>query len=235
MTDDFSLDEIPALRRGRPAGPIGSAQDKYLVVPDGRTVLRSERTAEMIELFKSGYTLTEIGVQYAITRERVRQLVRRHCGKEGCGMSIRSAARRKAVAKVRQEKREARILRTRGMSAEQWDQLRRKYPNEWRWFFKAFTNQRNAAGRDKHPWRLTFAQWFSIWEASGKLAERGRGDGYVLGRIDQAGPFEMGNLAIRTQSENAALKFQPPRNFVLPHVAKAKRRTRAGSISLGDL
>ena len=47
---------------------------------------------------------------------------------------------------------------------------------------KDFNNQRSNARIRNVEWQLTFEQWFYIWEKSGNLTNRGRGNGkYVIG------------------------------------------------------
>ena len=52
-------------------------------------------------------------------------------------------------------------------------------------------------------WKLTFEQWWAIWEKSGKWELRGRGRGkYCMGRYGDLGAYEDGNVAIVLQEVN---------------------------------
>jgi hypothetical protein len=48
---------------------------------------------------------------------------------------------------------------------------------------------------------LTFDEWWSIWQESGKWEERGRG-GYQMCRLGDQGPYAIGNVRIDTQRNN---------------------------------
>jgi hypothetical protein len=52
---------------------------------------------------------------------------------------------------------------------------------------------------------LTFEEWWSIWQASGKWELRGRRRGqYVMARYGDQGAYEAGNVRICPVSENVA-------------------------------
>lgn len=51
--------------------------------------------------------------------------------------------------------------------------------------------------------RLTFDEWWSIWEASGRWDQRGRGRGqYVMARTGDQGAYELGSIKICLVAEN---------------------------------
>lgn len=70
------------------------------------------------------------------------------------------------------------------------------------------THKYNCNGKtdvDGNPveMRLSFDEWLAIWNASGHLAQRGRGkDKYVMSRIDDRGHYESGNVEVITHAEN---------------------------------
>lgn len=52
---------------------------------------------------------------------------------------------------------------------------------------------------------LSFDEWWAIWQASGKFAQRGRRKGdYVMSRVNDVGHYELGNVFIQTHSKNVA-------------------------------
>ena len=52
--------------------------------------------------------------------------------------------------------------------------------------------------------RLTFEQWWEIWEASGKYNLYGKGKGkYCMSRYNDIGHYEVGNVFIQLHSANA--------------------------------
>lgn len=177
-----------------------------------RAEMREERKAKasaMTTLYRSGYTLQQIGEQYGITRERVRQLITLYNGSlrnEG-GQAVQAA---KARTKKR-EAREARCMKLYGCTLAQYRDLRRigkAMTTNGKGYactpLGAFNTQRcNAAVRDI-GWELTFWQWWTIWQQSGKWGERGRGNGYVMSRHGDKGPYALGNVAIIPGPQNTS-------------------------------
>lgn len=50
---------------------------------------------------------------------------------------------------------------------------------------------------------LTFNEWITIWLQSGHWHERGKGKGtYVMSRIGDKGPYEVGNVFIQSNYDN---------------------------------
>jgi hypothetical protein len=75
--------------------------------------------------------------------------------------------------------------------------INRDVKNKYRW-------HRNNAKRRNILFNLTLEEWCNLWEQSGKWEQRGRGkDSYVMSRIGDEGPYEVGNVVIKTQAENA--------------------------------
>jgi hypothetical protein len=67
-----------------------------------------------------------------------------------------------------------------------------------------FEHRQNANHREI-PFELTFEEWYSIWQDSGKWELRGKGKGsYVMSRIGDAGPYKIGNVYINSNEANAA-------------------------------
>lgn len=66
-----------------------------------------------------------------------------------------------------------------------------------------FYDQKKAADKRGIEWELTFPQWLSIWQGSGKFEQRGRGNGYVMGRNGDVGPYAAGNVYICTAGQNS--------------------------------
>ncbi len=53
--------------------------------------------------------------------------------------------------------------------------------------------------------RLTFEEWWGVWEASGKWEQRGRSEGmYCMSRYNDQGPYEIGNVYIQLWTENTS-------------------------------
>lgn len=174
------------------------------------TVAKSrDRAASMLALYRAGYTLQQIGDQQGITRERVRQLMAKHFGVNHADggahvLAVKNEARRRT-------RRNDRCLRKYGCSWEQMAEVKkvsRAMKKAGRGFFSrpmgAFTSQRHNAGNRGIGFELTFWQWWCIWQESGHWAERGRGQGYVMCRRGDVGPYAVGNVFIAKAAENSA-------------------------------
>lgn len=180
------------------------------------------RAAKMAALYRSGMTLQQIGEQYGLTRERVRQLMTKHQGMRhnGGGQHIKAVARRQQSSAAK----DARYLRKYGCTFEQYVEVREigramraQGAGIYQTPLRAFINQKNNAKRRSIPWELTFWQWWTIWQESGKWAERGRAkDAYVMSRFRDAGAYAPGNIYIGTLAENSSIQPNNPYRFSHP-------------------
>lgn len=183
-------------------------------------VLHDTRSEAMAGMYKAGKTLEEIGAIYGITRERVRQLLKKYhgiVGKDG-GAAARTAARRaKAEAK-----RDAKFMARYGCSHEEYRQLlglSREMQAEGRSFYRAplgaFRNQERNAKTRGIEWNLSLLEWWGIWQRSGKWEQRGRGRGYMMCRFGDVGSYAIGNVYIATGVHNGSV--QPNNPYRLGH------------------
>lgn len=54
--------------------------------------------------------------------------------------------------------------------------------------------------------KMTFEEWLKVWQDSGKWHLRGQGRGkYCMGRHDDLGYYEVGNVSIISQTENVKI------------------------------
>lgn len=156
---------------------------------------RQARADKMASMFRQGVTLAKIGAQFGMTRERVRQILAKHGVHSDEGGASMVATARKASAK---QARETRYLMQYGLPVEVVKQLQHDRVTH------AFNQQRQSAKNRGVVWNLTFAQWFAVWQSSGKLHLRGRGKGhYVMSRVSDAGCYELGNVHIQLATENS--------------------------------
>jgi hypothetical protein len=168
------------------------------------TARNIQREANMCELYADGSTLDEIGALYGITRERVRQLVGRHGfnGKHG-GKRIRGAKRK---AEREEQSAAARDARCAAMFGCDYATVVALNEGLTPWnkgaLSKKYSMQRRNAIRRSIPWQFNYPEWHQVWVDSGHLSERGRGDGYVMGRNNDDGPYVFWNVHICTSSEN---------------------------------
>ncbi|HEY5851965.1 MAG TPA: sigma factor-like helix-turn-helix DNA-binding protein [Lysobacter sp.] len=164
-----------------------------------------EREAVICRLYQDGKTLQEVGDVFGLTRERVRQILRRAGVPPKAGGRAKRAQRRNAEATTRRRiERDARAQEVYGCYYDEALAL-----NEGRTLSNAGTparsyveQRRNAAVRDIE-WSITFPEWMFIWRDSGHLDERGKGIGfYCMARFHDIGPYEMGNVYITTCAGN---------------------------------
>lgn len=164
---------------------------------DGAVVIReatSERDRKIISMHNQGLTLHAIGLQFGFSREYIRQIL--------AGYGLRSTnsakkARRKRAEIERQARKDAASFARFGVP----DSVRLE--NIANGLIPAFRSQRNNAKSRAVYWGLKFSDWLSIWEASGKLPQRGsRKDQFVMSRIKDAGGYVLGNVHIQTTQEN---------------------------------
>lgn len=165
----------------------------------------------MCTLYRSGKTLNEIGITYGITRERVRQLIKPYgLTRTFGGAHVRGVTEK--IAQIRdhgerlRDKDEGRYQRWLRCSKDAFIDLTGM---TWKWTDNnsknpayAYVQQARNAQRRAIEWRLTFPQWWKIWQDSGKWLQRGRGEGYCMARHGDSGAYEPENVYICTIGEN---------------------------------
>lgn len=162
----------------------------------------SERVGQIIALYAQGKTLQEIGDQFLVTRERIRQiLAKAGVGRNDGGQHAKSIFR--SLAKKAQK--DKRCVAKYGMN---FDQVRSIQKSELDKPFSAratiaYSQQKKNAHQRGIQFNLTFSEWWSVWQQSGKWNERGKGaDKYVMARFGDEGAYEIGNIYITTLSKN---------------------------------
>jgi hypothetical protein len=76
---------------------------------------------------------------------------------------------------------------------------------------KQFNDQKSMSKKRNVEWRLSFEEWMSIWESSGHLEQRGRGQGrYVMSRRGDCGPYSVDNVFIQLWEDNKREVFEDP-------------------------
>lgn len=165
-----------------------------------------DRERQMADLWRSGKTLREIGEQFNLTRERVRQildrdgLTRTDGGKHVAGILAqpqKDAAKREAFAR-RLGKHNARTRHIYGCSYDAAIECNGGLGiSIERGRAHVYLRQQQSARERGIAWQLTFPQWCEIWEKSGKEALRGRGKGkFCMSRNGDVGPYSPENVRI---------------------------------------
>lgn len=174
-----------------------------------KPVVVDPRIKTMADLYRNGETLEQIGSKFGLTRERVRQILRRAgVEKSEGGRSVSTERKREQAAK----KRDDACMRKYGCTHEQYQILmgiQRNAESRDRGPIGAYARQKNSAAQRGIPFTLTLWQWWTIWQESGHWEQRGRGRGmYCMARIGDSGAYEVGNVRIVTNEENIAESYE---------------------------
>ena len=161
---------------------------------------------EMIELYKSGSTLNQVGIKFNVTSERVRQIMRKcnvHQLDGGIAInSLLNTSKKIAKKKDDETEKEQRCLKLWGCTSEQRKFFGKQSMNGT--IANKFKNQRNNANTRGIAWELTIKEWWDIWQESGCWQERGIGSGkYVMARSCDVGSYSKDNVKIITHNDNS--------------------------------
>lgn len=200
-------------------GDIRATGLKFRSGTNEREVARNAskgRAKKMCALYQSGMTLEAIGQRHGLTRERVRQLMTKHLGitqKDG-GQRVKAVANQQRSAAVK----DARYLQKYGCTFAQYVEVRqigRDMIAAGRTIYetplRAFVQQKNNAKPRGITWEMSFWQWWTVWQQSGKWSERGRAkDAYVMSRFGDEGAYAVGNVVICTLAQNSSAQPNNP-------------------------
>ncbi len=159
-----------------------------------------KRDAQFLELNQQGKSLKQIGAEFGITRQAVSLVFKR------LGVRVQRSNRKKvSVAKLPcAHRRVSRVdLAKWGCSQEFYDRLRAMHRTWRKTPIGEFNAQRHGAAARGIEWKFTLVEWWSMWEASGKYAERGVLIGqYCMQRPYDKGPYSPSNVGIDIVREN---------------------------------
>ena len=165
------------------------------------------RTLEMESMYRSGKTLEEIGAEFGVTRERVRQILSstgRHDRNIG-GFASKTARTEKARVEHRKTLMESKALRVYGCTLANLEKIQKGLPLKTRGSpARVYREKQNDAASRNIPWEFTLPTWWKVWTDSGKWKQRGRGaKAYCMSRLGDIGPYSVSNVRIITGAENA--------------------------------
>jgi len=176
-----------------------------------KNALILEKNNVAIALYKQGKTLESIGNEVGLSRERVRQIMKQYNIDNG-GLAIRKLLKSQDAHlenESKKAKREKRIFDAYNISVDLYKKICSEFGSPSNQKSPLFKYSRHKANSKKRgiPFQITFADWWKVWEESGKWNERGRGHGYVMARYGDTGGYEIDNVYICTSSQNAADQY----------------------------
>lgn len=174
-----------------------------------------QRDRAIAKRFVAGELLREIGLDYGMSRERVRQIVRR-AGvtpqKRGQPQRRRDREKRQREhEKARKRAREQRIKDRWGISAQQYDKLRAYDDNLNRTPLGQYLYFKHSSKSRGVPFSLAFKDWWAVWRQHWHKRGRKDRDKLVTARKDFARPVERGNIRV-IPAWQASRDFQNWRN-----------------------
>lgn len=183
----------------------------------------------IVAQYKEGKTLYEIGEKYGVSRERIRQIIAK-CGeppKMG-GAALRGYVNRAERLDALRKRRDERSVESFGCKLGEAISLNQGLPVSNKTSLAAKYRQQKANAKKRGiDFLLTFPQWIAVWDDSGYLAMRGRGQGYCMARIADQGAYEVGNVYICTIGENFS------HSYIL-HPASDRREKAAANRSMRE-
>lgn len=174
-----------------------------------------ERDAEIVRLFCLGRHTVELGALFGLSGSRVAQVIKdagvskwdggRHVAAtlRAPLLRAREDARRAASRRATRERECQRLLGCDYETALRLNRGKSLYRLDYE-LAGQFRAQRDRARQRGIGWELTFPEWIGVWEASGKIEQRGRShkDSYVMARKGDVGPYSIANVYITTLSQN---------------------------------
>jgi hypothetical protein len=98
-----------------------------------------------------------------------------------------------------------------------------------------YTEHKNNAKKRGIEFNLTIEEWWNIWNASGRWAQRGIGDPskYVMARNNDSGAYEVGNVYITLCGDNARDMYKFRVNNIKGYSTHPKTPNRHQAIFMG--
>lgn len=169
------------------------------------------RNAQMENLYRDGATMAEIGEQFTLTRQRVKQILdRRGLSKDQGGAAIRRKSleleKRKALAQKRAAKKQEMIKWCEdhlGCSLQEAEAINNHVPIQRRGskrnapasILDRYLGTRDQCRHKGQRHYLTFPEWYAAWVASGHW-DNGPEKGWALVRVDPSQGWSSDNAQV---------------------------------------
>ena len=163
--------------------------------------MRPDQYLRMAAMYASGYTLRDVAAAFDSDATSVMEWLRKLGDDLPKGRLTSRNGLRVPRSAVRAAARDTKFYERFGLTTAQHHAIRDEYGTDP---FVAFIDHRHMAMIRGVAFLMTFVEWWSVWTASGKWDERGRGYGYVMARNGDAGPYAVGNVYICTGVQNLA-------------------------------
>lgn len=157
-----------------------------------------ERNKIIVEKYKKGIPMTEIGILFDLTRQGIQLILKKeNIDLKNGGASKRAINKNNKINKQIKNNQKKTCEDKWGCTIEQWQLLRDMHEEFQKTPIARFIQHRSNAKREKIKWNLSLWDWWEFWNLSGKYTERGRGPGkFCMSRKDWSKPYQKGNLVI---------------------------------------
>lgn len=162
----------------------------------------TKRNYAIINMFKNGKTFQDIASLYKLSRQRIQQIV------SGRNLKAIDGGYKKKLEIKRHKKRNkywAKYLKNYKCTRQEYEYIMMGEPVIVDRYNKAycFTQHKLNSKRRGIDFKLSFPEWWKIWEDSGMFYKRGTCFGeYVMSRYKDSGAYEVGNVCIKLATEN---------------------------------
>lgn len=187
-------------------------------------IILSDEHESIADRYRNGETLQQIGRDYGVSRERIRQIVTKQgCNSFSGGASVRALLN--AIHRPKSTKAEQACMSVYGCSIDRRTEINAglNVCHKGSPALRYREQRRNAIGRGI-DWEITFPEWWSVWQESGNWEQRGRGYGFCMARIGDTGPYSKDNVEIKTCAENSAESYY--KTPVSDRIAKRQKKTK---------
>lgn len=153
---------------------------------------------QVIADFSSGIPMTEIARSLNVSRQRIHQILKKKgLGRSDGGAEVRRAINRGEKDSKKHIERDQKYMDRYGCTYDEFLGIPKSAKI-------AYREQKGNAQYRKIGWAFTIYTWWKVWESSGKWEDRGRGDGFCMGRKNDVGIYSPDNVYICTGKQNAS-------------------------------